>query len=39
MKNYRSGEGKFNIIMGAINTNITVVELCRRYGNSIICIL
>ena len=32
MKNYRTGEEKFNIITESINTNITVVELCRRYG-------
>ena len=32
MKNYKTSEEKFNIIMGAINTNITVVELCRKYG-------
>ena len=32
MKNYRTGEEKFNIIMESINTNITVAELCRRYG-------
>ena len=31
MKNYRSGEEKFNILMGVINTNITVVEYHRKY--------
>ena len=32
MKNYKTSEEKFNIIMGAINTNITVVDLCHKYG-------
>ncbi|WP_298278396.1 transposase [Ferroplasma sp.] len=32
MKNYNTSEEKFDIIMESINTNITVVDLCRKYG-------
>ncbi len=32
MKNHKGSEGKFNIIMESINTDITVAELCRKYG-------
>ena len=32
MKNHKSSEEKFNIIMESINTNITVADLCRKYG-------
>ena len=32
MKNYRTSEEKFNIIMESINSNITVVNLCRKYS-------
>ncbi len=31
MKNHKSSEEKFNIIMESINTDITVADLCRKY--------
>ena len=33
--NIRSADEKFNIIMEALKTNISITELCRKYGISV----
>ena len=32
MRNIRTGEEKFNIIMESLNSNETIAEICRRYN-------
>ena len=32
MRNTRTGEEKFNIIMESLNSNETIAEICRRYN-------
>ena len=32
MRNIRTGEEKFNIIMESLNSNETIAEICRKYN-------
>ena len=32
MRNTRTGEEKFNIIMESLTSNETIAEICRRYN-------
>ncbi|MEM0136173.1 MAG: transposase [Thermoplasmatales archaeon] len=34
LRSYKTSEEKFEVIMESINTNITVTELCRKYGTA-----